>query len=103
MRFGLQTCGSLDESAQREWLVADGVGGYACGTVPGLRTRSYHGLLMVAVEPPRRRMLGLAGLDAAVLTGSTRLRLATHEWRSGVVDPSGHELLAFFELSDGVP
>src|SRR5512143_2654096 len=46
MRFGLQTCGTLEESARREWLIADGVGEYACGTVAGLRTRAYHGLLM---------------------------------------------------------
>ena len=52
IRLGPQACGTLDEAAKREWLVADGVGGYAMGTVAGLRTRRYHGLLVVAVDGP---------------------------------------------------
>ena len=39
----------------REWLVTDGLGGYAMGTVAGLRTRRYHGLLVVAVDGPAAR------------------------------------------------
>lgn len=102
--FGRGVCGSLDEAAQREWLVTDGLGGYACGTVAGLRTRRYHGLLMTATSPGgASRMLGLAGLDAAVVIGDRRIRLATHEWAGGTVDPRGHEHLATFDLLDGVP
>jgi len=48
IRLGPQACGSLHESSRREWLVADGLGGFAMGTVSGLRTRRYHGLLIVA-------------------------------------------------------
>ncbi|HEY7398613.1 MAG TPA: amylo-alpha-1,6-glucosidase [Gaiellaceae bacterium] len=103
IRFGPQLCGSLAESAAREWLVADGVGGYAMGTVAGLRTRRYHGLLVVAVDGPANRMLGLAALDPVLVSGDARFRLATDEWGSGAVDPAGHELLAAFELVDGVP
>ena len=103
IRFGPQTCGTLDEGANREWLVADGVGGYAMGTVSGLRTRRYHGLLVVAVAGPANRMLGLASLDAVVVSGDARFRLATDEWASGTVDPRGNELLSSFELVDGVP
>jgi predicted glycogen debranching enzyme len=101
--FGPQTCGSLDEAAAREWLVADGVGGYAMGTVAGLRTRRYHGLLVVAVDGPGARMLGLAALDPVLVVGDARIRLATDEWGSGTVDPAGHELLASFDLEEGVP
>jgi predicted glycogen debranching enzyme len=101
--FGPQTCGSLDEAAAREWLVADGLGGYAMGTVAGLRTRRYHGLLVVAVDGPGARMLGLAALDPVLVLGDARIRLATDEWGSGTVDPSGHQLLASFDLDDGVP
>ena len=101
--FGPQTCGSLDEAAAREWLVADGLGGYAMGTVAGLRTRRYHGLLVVAVDGPGARMLGLAALDPVLVLGDARIRLATDEWGSGTVDPAGHELLASFDLEDGVP
>jgi predicted glycogen debranching enzyme len=102
IRFGPQTCGSLDAAAAREWLVADGLGGYAMGTVAGLRTRRYHGLLVVAAGSPANRMLGLAALDPVLVSGDARYRLATDEWAGGV-DPRGHELLASFDLTDGVP
>src|SRR6476469_7537357 len=88
--FGRGVCGSLDEAASREWLVTDGLGGYAMGTVAGLATRRYHGLLMVATAPPIGRMLGLAALDPVLTVGNTTIRLATHEWSDGTISPSGH-------------
>ncbi|MBM2615538.1 glycogen debranching enzyme family protein [Actinoplanes sp. LDG1-06] len=102
--FGSQTCGRLDEGATREWLVPDGLGGYAMGTVSGLRTRRYHGLLVVAGGTPARRHLGLASLDPVLtLPSGVSVRLATHEWADGTIAPRGHELLAGFELVDGLP
>ena len=103
IRFGPQVCGSLDESSRREWLVTDGVGGYAMGTVAGLRTRRYHGLLAVAVDGPANRMLGLVALEPVLVVGDARYRLGADEWSGGVVDPRGNELLVAFELEDGVP
>src|SRR5579883_2275665 len=103
MRFGRQLCGDLDAASAHEWLVADGLGGYAMGTLGGLRTRRYHGLLVVATRPPGGRMLGLAALDPALVLGDARLRLAVHEWGSGAIDPLGHLELASFDLEDGVP
>ncbi|MGC8512076.1 MAG: amylo-alpha-1,6-glucosidase [Acidimicrobiales bacterium] len=101
--FGPQTCGDLSESATREWLVTDGLGGYAMGTVAGLRTRRYHGLLVVATAPPIGRQLALAGLDPVIVTGAGKVRLGTWEWQGGVVDPSGYALLRGFSLTDGIP
>ena len=101
--LGPQACGTLEESSRREWLVADGLGGYAMGTVAGLRTRRYHGLLVVASAGPSARMLGLAALDPVLVVGDARHRLACDEWASGVVDPPGYELLVSFELDRGVP
>ena len=102
--FGRGVCGTLGEAAAREWLVTDGLGGYACGTVAGLHTRRYHGLLVHATSPAGgSRSLGLAALDTVVVIGDERIRLATHEWVGGAVDPRGHERLASFDLDDGVP
>jgi len=103
LRFGRQLCGDLDAASTREWLVTDGVGGFAMGTVGGLRTRRYHGLLVVATRPPGGRMLGLAALDPVLAIGDARHRLAVHEWADGSVDPPGNLALASFELADGVP
>jgi predicted glycogen debranching enzyme len=103
-RFGPEVCGTLAAGAVREWLVPDGLGGYAGGTVSGLRTRRYHGLLVVAGGVPARRMMALASLDPILRTpGGSEIRLATHEWASGAVQPEGHRLLSSFELVDGAP
>src|SRR5437870_2330358 len=103
VRFGRALCGNLDAASEREWLVADGLGGYAMGTVAGMRTRRYHGLLTVATRPPGGRMLGLASLDPVLVVGDRRIRLAVHEWANGAVDPEGHLGLASFDLDDAVP
>ena len=101
--FGPETCGTLAESAAREWLVADGLGGYAMGTVAGLRTRRYHGLLVPAVNGPAGRMLGLVALEPVLVVGDARFELATDEWAGGAISPRGHEQLVTFDLEDGVP
>jgi len=102
--FGPQACGRLSESSEREWLVPDGLGGYAMGTVSGLRTRRYHGLLIVSGQTPAARRVGLASLDPVLtLPGGSVVRLGTHEWSSGAVEPQGHLLLEHFTLVDGLP
>jgi predicted glycogen debranching enzyme len=103
IEFGPQVTGDLDAASSREWLVTDGLGGYAMGTVGGLATRRYHGLLMVATAPPIGRMLGLAALDPMLTIGNRTIRLATHEWSDGTIAPNGHVHLESFELRDGLP
>src|SRR5581483_9658939 len=100
---GPQITGDLDAASAREWLVTDGLGGYATGTVGGLATRRYHGLLMVATAPPIGRMLGLAALDPVLHVGDRTVRLATHEWSDGTIAPDGYRHLASFVIRDGVP
>jgi predicted glycogen debranching enzyme len=102
--FGPQTCASLAEGSTREWLVADGRGGYAMGTVTGLRTRRYHALLVVAGSRPAVRHVGLVALDPVVeLPSGAQVALATHEWASGAVSPAGHLHLERFDLTHGLP
>jgi predicted glycogen debranching enzyme len=101
--LGPEVCGSVDEGSKREWLVTDGLGGYAMGTATGLRTRRYHGLLVPSVGGPAERMLGLVSLEPVLVIGDARISLATDEWASGGISPRGCELLVTFELEDGVP
>ena len=56
----------MDLSA--EWLEADGLGGFASGTVAGIRTRRYHALLLPASTPPTGRMVLVNGFEAWVTT-----------------------------------
>jgi predicted glycogen debranching enzyme len=103
IRFGREITGDLGSASEHEWLVTDGTGGYAMGTIGGLRTRRYHGLLVVATAPPIGRMMGLVALDPVLLVGNKQVRLATHEWGDGTIAPSGYLHLASFRLRDGVP
>src|SRR5438105_11929691 len=51
---------SPDALVTREWLVTNGLGGYASGTVAGVITRRYHGLLIAALPAPLGRVLMLS-------------------------------------------
>ena len=98
--FGPHASGSADH----EWLVTDGLGGYACGTAAGLRTRRRHALLTVADQRRRVRQVALVALDLTVtLPSGTKVPLYTHEWASGATDPQGHRHLETFALVEGVP
>lgn len=52
--------------APREWLVANGLGGYACGTLSGPPIRRYHGWLIAALPPPLGRTIVVSRLDQIV-------------------------------------
>ncbi|MFG2042055.1 amylo-alpha-1,6-glucosidase [Dactylosporangium sp. NPDC048998] len=98
MTFGPHACGT-PAGFESEWLVTDGLGGYATGTIAGLRTRRYHALL---VTPQRR--VALAALDPVLsIPGRPDARLAVHEWVSGALDPAGHHLLESFDVTESVP
>jgi hypothetical protein len=81
----------------------DGKGGFAMGTVAGLRTRRYHGVLVTATAPPIGRRMALAALEPVLVIGDCRFPLGTHEWENGAISPAGYELLDQFDLDDGVP
>ncbi len=78
--FGREVCGNLALSAGREWLVTNGIGGYASGTVAGLLTRRYHGLLVAALKPPLRRTLLLTKLDETATYDGRTYPLFANRW-----------------------
>jgi hypothetical protein len=86
----------LGRASRLEWLEANGLGGYACGTVSGAHTRRYHGLLVAATRPPLGRVLLLAKLEETVVRADGRCELGANFF-PGAVHPRGHEFLAAFE------
>ena len=64
--FGSEICGDPRLAAEREWLVTNGLGGYAMGTVSGAPSRSYHGLLIAALSPPVERTLLVSRLQESL-------------------------------------
>jgi predicted glycogen debranching enzyme len=101
--FGRSICGDLASGLRREWLVTNGLGGYASGSLAGALTRSYHGLLVAALEPPVARTVLVAGFDEQVTYGGKTLPLSTHAFGEGVAEPGGYRHLAGFRLEGALP
>src|SRR5713101_8372445 len=78
--FGREICGDLGIAEQREWLVTNGIGGFASGTVAGMPTRRYHGLLVAALKPPLGRTLLATKFDETVEYDARSYALATNRW-----------------------
>ena len=96
-------CAQLDTALQREWLVTNGIGGYAAGTVAGATTRRYHGLLVAALRPPVARTVLVTKLDETVtLDDGTALALGTNEYADGTIAPAGYTLLDTFALEGSI-
>jgi predicted glycogen debranching enzyme len=103
IQFGREICGDEDLAESREWLVTNGIGGYASGTVAGSQTRRYHGLLVAALQPPLGRTQLVSAIDEIVHYAGTDYFLATHRWASGTVDPKGFLLVEDFHLEGTKP
>jgi predicted glycogen debranching enzyme len=103
IEFGREICGDLNSAEQREWLVTNGIGGYASGTVAGLLTRRYHGLLVAALQPPLGRTLLLAKLDETVEYDNLTYALHTNRWADGNVEPRGYRQIESFALEGTIP
>lgn len=73
----------------REWLEVDGLGGYAMGTLSGVRTRRYHALLMPATAPPSGRVALVNGFDAWIEWGDQRIALTPQRYTPDVLTPAG--------------
>lgn len=82
----------------REWLLTNGLGSFASGTVCDTRTRTYHGWLMAALEPPGNRTLLLSHLDASLEVAGKLWALSTNFWCGGKIEPLGYQLLQSFEV-----
>ena len=104
IRFGREICRHPELADGREWLVSNGLGSYASGTLSGALTRSYHGLLVAAITPPGDRRLLLSHLDETVAQDDeVRLELSSNVWQGGVRSPEAARWIERFELVAGQP
>ncbi len=101
--FGRAVCSSLPQAEQREWLIANGIGGYGCGTLAGTLTRCYHGLLVAALKPPLGRTLLLTKLDEAVSYRRTSYPLSCDRWAGSTLTGHGYLQLERFHLEGTTP
>lgn len=101
--FERDTLQDFELSARREWLVTNGIGGFASGTIAGLNTRRYHGLLVASLNPPVQRTLLLAKLDVTATYRGKSYPLATNEFADGTISPRGFVHLDSFTLDGQLP
>ncbi len=82
--------------SSREWLEADGLGGFASGTSTGIRTRRYHALLLTATTPPTGRMVLVNGFDAWIETPAGRFELTSQHYAPDVIGGDGAQRIEQF-------
>lgn len=92
-----------EDALAREWLVSNGLGGFASGTVAQANTRRYHGLLVASLRPPLDRVVMVAKVDATVRYAGREYELATNEFSDSTVAPRGFEHLTQFTLDGTTP
>ncbi len=95
--FGEALCQDLRKASSKEWLVANGIGGYASSSILGLNTRRYHGLLVAATQPPAGRIVTLAKVEETVSIPGGRFELSTNRY-GNVIHPEGYKYLVEFRL-----
>ncbi|MHB9131902.1 MAG: amylo-alpha-1,6-glucosidase [Armatimonadota bacterium] len=88
---------TLEEATDREWLITNGLGGYASATLCGLHSRRYHGLLVAALKPPSQRTLLVTKLEEVVTLEGQSYALATNQY-PGTFHPHGFRYLTEFML-----
>jgi len=96
-------CCDLNETVSREWLITNGLGAYAAGTVAGMLTRMEQGLLVACPPDTNVPQLLLAKIDEEVVFDQRTYYLGTNEYRDGTLNPSGFVHLETFRLEEGFP
>jgi predicted glycogen debranching enzyme len=101
--LGRAVCDNLLAAVRREWLVANGLGGYASGTIVGPLTRRYHGLLVAALAPPVERTVLMAGAVEWLTYLGRRWSLSCYEYSDRTIDPQGYRHIQAFMLEGMLP
>jgi predicted glycogen debranching enzyme len=92
---------AIDPTPNQEWLVTNGLGGYASGTVLGVPTRRYHGLLVAALPNPAGRVMMLSSLPCQLrLADGTRVDVG---WVPPMYASNNALRLVAFSLELGLP
>jgi predicted glycogen debranching enzyme len=104
LSIGREICTDVQAGLAHEWLVTNGLGGYAAGSLLGATTRSYHGLLVAALRPPVERWVLVTKVDEELqLPQGQLLKLGVNEYHDGTIDPQGMAFLESVTLEGDIP
>lgn len=87
---------NIAKSINLEWLVTNGIGGYASSTISGANTRRYHGLLVASLNPPVKRMVMVSKVEETIISADGNIELASNQY-PGTIYPDGFRHIESFE------
>lgn len=99
--YAIETYGEVIPSVRREWLLTNGLGGYACGTVADVNTRRYHGTLVAATSPPLGRVVTTNRWGCTLVDEAKEHALWASHMRGNIAG-DGPEYLRRFSLKEDV-
>lgn len=92
-----QQCLNFDLASRKEWILTNGIGGFAMGAASGIATRRYHAHLVVADPPPANRIVLLAAIDAFIQGPGNPIGVSSNQY-PGTVYPEGYQHLKKFSV-----
>jgi predicted glycogen debranching enzyme len=94
---------TAEGAMNREWLVTNGLGGFAAGTIALANTRRYHGLLVASFKPPVDRLVLVSKVDIAVRYRGEKHALTSNEFADGTLSGRGFQQLLAFTVDGQIP
>lgn len=88
----------FEEAIKKEWIITNGLGGFASSTIIGANTRKYHGLLVAPLNPPAQRYLLVSKVDESIKIDGKVYGLYTNMCRNNISD--GYKNLVSFEKEE---
>ena len=85
----------MESGITKEWVITNGIGGFASQTVLGINTRKYHGLLIAPLDPPSRRFVILSKIDESIVIGDKEEILYSNVCKNFISE--GYKNLESFE------
>ncbi|MBN9397329.1 MAG: glycogen debranching enzyme family protein [Candidatus Melainabacteria bacterium] len=82
----------------REWIITNGLGGYASGTISTINRRKYHAAMVSSLVPPVGRQVVLSRIEEIVTINGNDYDLASNTWASGVISPMGYKHIECFTM-----
>src|SRR5438045_3917695 len=82
--------------SSKEWLLTNGIGGFAGCSLSGINTRRYHGLLIASLNPPTQRMMMVSKVEETVNINGQWHSISSNQF-PGAVQPDGYKHITAFE------
>ena len=95
MEFGKSSWRTFEQGIEKEWLLTNGIGGFASSTIIGANTRRYHGLLIASLNPPVSRHMVVSKINECVELDNTVYQLSSHQ-------TPGHKMEGYLHLHRAV-